>query len=71
MQLLKENDFLPQRKQEFITYNQFTKAFEIFIANYVKVHPKSAPGLMKYGADIRDLFTTYGGMAWKIYDETF
>ena len=63
--------FAPVKNKEFITYNQWTKAFEIFVAIYVKVHPKSAPGLMKYGADIRDLFTTYGGTAWKIYDETF
>ena len=25
---------------------------------------------MKYGADIRELFTAYGGTAWKVYDET-
>ena len=63
--------FAPTKTKEFITYQQWTKAFEIFVSIYLMAHPKSGPGLMKYGADIRELFTAYGGTAWKIYDETF
>ena len=62
--------FAPTKTKEFITYHEWTKAFEIYASIYLTAHPKSGPGLMKYGADIRELFTAYGGTAWKVYDET-
>ena len=47
--------------------DQWTSAFQIYVAIYTERVPKDTPALMKYGSVIRELATL--GANWKFYDE--
>ena len=49
--------------------DQWTSAFQIYVAIYTERAPKDTSALMKYGSVIRELATL--GANWKFYDENF
>ena len=49
--------------------DQWTSAFQIYVAIYTERAPKDTPALMKYGSVVRELATL--GANWKFYDENF
>ena len=49
--------------------DQWTSAFQIYVAIYTERAPKDTPALMKYGSVIRELATL--GANWQFYDANF
>ena len=58
-----------QNTKRISTIDQWTSAFQIFVAIYTVRFPESAPGLMKYSATVRDLAGK--NAHWRFYDENF
>ena len=57
------------KKQPVHTIDQWTAAFQAFVAVYCERFPSETAQLMKYGAIVRDL--AQRGANWKFYDESF
>jgi len=57
------------KKQPVHTIEQWTTAFQAFVAVYCDRFPSETAQLMKYGATVRDL--AQRGAHWKFYDENF
>ena len=57
------------KKQPVHTIEQWTTAFQAFVAVYCERFPSETAQLMKYGATVRDL--AQRGANWKFYDENF
>ena len=61
---------VPNEKRRTIqTIEQWTGAFQTFVAIFVEKHPEATPGLMKYSSIVRELAAQ--GANWRFYDETF
>ena len=58
-----------QASKRIVTIDQWTTAFQTFVAIYTVRFPNSAPGLMKYSATVRDLAAKNAN--WRYYDENF
>ena len=58
-----------QNTKRITTIDQWTSAFQIFVAIYTVHFPDSAPALMKYSATVRDLAAI--NAHWRYYDENF
>ena len=58
-----------QASKRIVTIDQWTTAFQTFVAIYTVRFPNSAPGLMKYRATVRDLAAKNAN--WRYYDENF
>ena len=58
-----------QNSKRINSIDQWTSAFQIFVAVYTVRFPDMAPALMKYSATVRDLATK--NAHWKYYDENF
>ena len=58
-----------QASKRIATIDQWTTAFQTFVAIYTVRFPDSAPGLMKYSATVRDLAAKNAN--WRYYDENF
>ena len=60
----------PNAKRKTLqSIDQWTSAFQIYVAIYTERAPKDTPALTKYGSVIRELATL--GANWKFYDENF
>jgi len=57
------------KKQPVHAIDQWTAAFQAFVAVYCERFPTETAQLMKYGAIVRDL--AQRGANWKFYDENF
>ena len=61
---------VPNEKRRTIqTIEQWTGAFQTFVAIFVEKHPEATPGLMKYSSIVRELAAQ--GANWRFYDENF
>ena len=58
-----------QNSKRITSIDQWTTAFQVFVAVYTIRFPDSAPGLMKYSATVRDLAAK--NAHWRYYDENF
>lgn len=58
-----------QNSKRINSIDQWTSAFQIFVAVYTVRFPDMAPALMKYSATVRDLAAK--NAHWKYYDENF
>ena len=58
-----------QNSKRLNSIDQWTSAFQSFVAVYTVRFPDMAPALMKYSATVRDLATK--NAHWKYYDENF
>lgn len=58
-----------QNSKRLNSIDQWTSAFQSFVAVYTIRFPDMAPALMKYSATVRDLATK--NAHWKYYDENF
>ena len=58
-----------QNTKRIATIDQWTSAFQIFVAIYTVRFPETAPALMKYSATVRDLAAK--NAHWRYYDENF
>ena len=58
-----------QNTKRITTIDQWTSAFQIFVAIYTVRFPDSAPALMKYSATVRDLAAK--NAHWRYYGENF
>ena len=58
-----------QNSKRITSIDQWTTAFQVFVAIYTIRFPDSAPGLMKYSATVRDLAAK--NAHWRYYDENF
>jgi hypothetical protein len=55
----------------YISIEQWTSAFMIFMNIYLEKFPNEAPHLLKYCSIIRQLANSHGDNAWRFYDENF
>ena len=58
-----------QNTKRIATIDQWTSAFQIFVAIYTVRFPETAPALIKYSATVRDLAAK--NAHWRYYDENF
>ena len=58
-----------QNTKRIATIDQWTSAFQIFVAIYTVRFPETAPASMKYSATVRDLAAK--NAHWRYYDENF
>ena len=58
-----------QNFKRITSIDQWTTAFQVFVAVYTIRFPDSAPGLMEYSATVRDLAAK--NAHWRYYDENF
>ena len=58
-----------QNSKRINSIDQWTSAFQIFVAVYTVRFPDMAPALMKYSATVRELASK--NAHWKYYDENF
>lgn len=60
----------PNNKKPYLKdFNEWIKAFFIFVSIYSKKHPGEIPALMKYADNIRELSADGGN--WRFFDEQF
>ena len=53
------------------SYCQCVSAFSVYAAVMTERFPNLAPGLFKHISDIGDMERRFGGLAWRLYDESF
>ena len=58
-----------RENKHFLTYAQWSIAFEVFVAIYSKRYPLETTQLMKYASLVRLLHNS--GQAWYLYDQCF
>ena len=58
-----------QNTKRIATIDQWTSAFQMFVAIYTVRFPETAPALVKYSATVHDLAAK--NAHWRYYDENF